>query len=255
MADPHGETAAAPAAPTEQLPAGELTGPTRPDSLAWSQEPEDFDDLQPYTEDLYGSAAATEGTDAATTRLAAGTRARRRGGLPLLAFAVAVAAALLAVGFAAVGLTSATHSGRSSTPAPQNPQVPPTAAPPAPPPTPAPSAVVAPPSASEPTAAVPNSRPQRATTQAPASVPPSSPLPPPPTSTPSAPVPTSPEAPPPPPTPTTPQSPPSTTAYLRVPFVPVPIPIQVPANPNQPPQYQQPQYPYQQGPYQQYPGY
>jgi hypothetical protein len=33
-----------------------------------------------------------------------------------------------------------------------------------------------------------------------------------------------------------------TTSYITVPFVPVPIPIQVP---NQAPQYEAPQYPYQ----------
>ncbi|WP_170064374.1 hypothetical protein [Mycobacterium aquaticum] len=42
-----------------------------------------------------------------------------------------------------------------------------------------------------------------------------------------------------------------TTTYITVPFVPVPIPIQVP---NTNPTTQQPQYPYQQNPYQpQYP--
>ena len=128
MSDPDAETAAGPAVPTEQIPVGELTGPTRPDSLAWSQESADVDDLEPYTEDIYGSDTDTAGVEAAA---GPGTRAERWGGLPLLAFAVAAVAALLAVGFAAVGLTSASHPGHSSQPTTR-----PSASSPAPPPPP-----------------------------------------------------------------------------------------------------------------------
>jgi hypothetical protein len=40
-----------------------------------------------------------------------------------------------------------------------------------------------------------------------------------------------------------------TTSYIRVPFVPVPVPIQVPnSGVQQAPAYEQPQYPYQQQP-------
>ena len=62
--------------------------------------------------------------------------------------------------------------------------------------------------------------------------------------------------PPPPPTTETTTTPTMTTSYIRLPFVPVPIPIQVPKGPDQPAESQPPANPYypgQQNPYGQYP--
>jgi hypothetical protein len=231
------ETAVAPTEPTfptERIASSDPTAPTSVGAQAWSQEDEAADDLVPYSgENPYGSQTGAVGWNGAAGGLDRGVTARWWQRVPLLAFAIAAAAALVALGSAAIVLRNASHTGSStpsthvpaSTPVRESPQVPASSAvsPPR-----VPAEVPSPPM-TQPTLTVTRTRPPSPTTQPPASTEPAPPVTPPPTET-------------------TPAAPPMTTAYLRVPFVPVPIPIQVPSNPNQPPQYQQPQYPYRQSP-------
>jgi hypothetical protein len=229
-------TAASPLS-TERLASADLTADDGEKALAWSQEdPPDVDGLLPYDgEDPYGYGPGDwEAADGAQRR--ADSRWWQR--LPVVAFGIAGAAALAAVGGAAIALTSTSHTGTSA-PATHSPSRAPSVHSPQPP-----TGSVAPPARVTPgTPAPAPSRTVVTVTRAPTrqTVPPPASA-----TTPAAPPS---ETPPPqvaPPTPESPTAPPMTTAYLRVPFVPVPIPIQVPSNPNQPPPYQQqPQYPYQ----------
>jgi hypothetical protein len=243
------ETAVAPTEPTfptERIASSDPTAPASVGAQAWSQEDDAVDDPVPYSGvNPYGSDAGAMGWNGAAGGLDRGVTARWWQRVPLLAFAIAAAAALVALGSAAVVMRNASHTGSStpsshvpaSTPARESPQVPASSA--ASPPR-VPAEVPSPPMSQPPlTVTRTRTRPPSPTTQPPASAVP--PITPPATTEPPPPIT-------PPPTETTPAAPPMTTAYLRVPFVPVPIPIQVPSNPNQPPQYQQPQYPYGQGP-------
>jgi Hsp70 protein len=201
-----------------------------------------------------------------------------RGGsrLPQLFLGVAALVSMVAIGGVAFSLTSST-----SHPAPPAPV--PTSTSAAPPPSTAPSATVAPPPVtSEAPPPPPSSEPSAAVAPPVTSEAPPPPPPPPvtktyqpppsptqqatsttPTATTPSPTPTTtPTTAPPPPPSTTVSTTPSevmTTTYLKLPFVPVPIPVQVPEGPgatNQQPQSPyQPQNPYQpQSPYQpQYP--
>jgi hypothetical protein len=208
-------------------------------SLAWSQE-DPTDDLLPYDD---GDAYAAEPGE----WLPVEPRWWQR--LPVLAFGAA-AAALVAVGGVAVALTSSSHAPVSApiSHPPSHPSQAPSVAPPPPV-----SAVTPPTEQSRPVVTVTRDRPASPRPHATATASATSAAPPPPVATSVAPPPPELAT----PTPQTPTAPPMTTAYLSLPFVPVPIPIQVPSNPNQPPQYQQPQYqqpeyPYQQGPYGRY---
>ncbi len=226
--------AATPDPATRQIASGDSDVATDTGALAWSHE-QVTDDLVPYTDaGPYGSAIDASAEDSA--------RWWQR--LPLLAFIVSAVAALAAVGSAAVVLTSAPHFGTAA------PTTRPSASPPVSPRPPAPPAIAAPSVATpapaphstvtitRPTVTMTPSRPPAPAPRPPASTvaPATTAAPPPATPSASAPPETASPAPSPPPTP------PMRTAYLRVPFVPVPIPIQVPANPNRP------QYPYQQEP-------
>ncbi|MUL76259.1 Hsp70 family protein [Mycolicibacterium sp. CBMA 226] len=242
------------------------TGP----SLAWSEDSDGGGDLLPYTgDDAF--------VDSTTTRAIAQyvppsgpvvtepSKAWQR--LPLIVFGVATLAAIAAVGGVTVALTGD-----------RKPVTPPTTRPPsvseAPPPPPSPAEPPPPPSTVTVTNEVPAPPPpqpsptyQPPVTHAPApthtTATRAQTTAPPPTTTAATPTTTEPPPPPPPPTTetTTSATPTMTTSYIRLPFVPVPIPIQVPKGPDQPAESQpptnpyypgQPQYPYGQYP-QQYP--
>ncbi len=192
-----------------------------------------------------------------------------RGGnrLPQLFLGVAALVSMVAIGGVAFTLTSSTShpvppapTSTSAVPPPlpsSNPPSPSLASPsplPPPPPSTAPEATVAPPVTSEvpppppPPPVTTTYRPPPRTTQQATSTPTTTP--PPPTSTTT--TPTTPTTTPPPPSTTTSTTPSEvmTTTYLKLPFVPVPIPVQVPEG--QGGTNQQPQSPYQpQNPYQQ----
>lgn len=229
-------------------------GPDAPGSatfraLAWSQDDDATGDPTPYAggdgypvpysdgyDDGYGG-------DAGTTRAVAQhhpkpdyeePRSWQR--LPGLIVGVAAVIALVAVGGVAIALTSATDETR---PAPVTttsvpPTVPPTRAElPPPPVTQAP-----PPNVVTVTSEAPPPPPQTVTVERPATTTITTTQP---TTTTTTTPPTTTTTP-----PTTSSTPTMTTSYITVPFVPVPIPIQVPVTPtsDQVPQYQQPQYPY-----------
>jgi hypothetical protein len=233
-------------------------------ALAWSQDDDTVGDPTPYTgEDPYADPYA----DSSTTRVVAQYHPRQDDEprswqrLPLLLFGVAAVVALVAVGGVAIALTSATDETR---PTPTTAPVTATS-PPAPPPTsiappPPPPTTEAPPQnvvtvTSEapppppPTETVTVERP--VTTTMTTTQPTTTTTTTPPTTTTTTTTPTT-------TTTTTSTTPTMTTSYITVPFVPVPIPIQVPATPTpqqtyqpyqpyppyQPPVYQQPQYPY-----------
>jgi hypothetical protein len=227
-------------------------------ALAWSQDDDTVGDPTPYTgEDPYADPYA----DSSTTRVVAqyhqrpDDESRSWQRLPLLIFGVAAVIALVAVGGVAIALTSATDETRPTpTTAPLTatspPAPPPTSIEPPPPPTTEapPQNVVtvtseAPPPPPPPTETVTLERPvtTTATTTQPTTTTTT------PTTTTTTPTTTT--------TTTTTMTPTMTTSYITVPFVPVPIPIQVPATPTpqqpyqpyqpyQPPVYQQPQFPY-----------
>lgn len=268
-------------APAALIPPMELDDPA-PDSatfraLAWSQA-DDFDD----DESIFFTDESGYGYDSSTTRAVAqyvppaelvdvdANRSWQR--LPQLVFGVAVAMALLAVGGVAIVLTSNSDQTRPTpTPVPITaPSAPPSSVAPPPPPQPiveAPQSTVTvteappppPPPPPEPVEApVTTTHATIATTTHPTTTHTTTTTPPTTTTT------TTTETTPPTTTTetTTSTSPTMTTSYITIPFVPVPIPIQVPVNPNeqtsqQYPQQQQ-QYPYQQQqqyPYQQQPQY
>ena len=163
-----------------------------------------------------------------------------------LAIGVAAVIAIIAVGGVAYALTSATESTKATEssgvepPKPPEPKEPPapkdSPEPPPPPPPPEPPSEEAvtseapPPSPSfTPTTTVPPTTTGTTTTTSPTTT----------TTSPTTTTPTTTTT-----TTTTSTTPSMTTTYIRVPFVPVPVPIQVPNQGpvNQPPQYQPPQY-------------
>lgn len=241
------------------------TGP----SLAWSEDSDGGGDLLPYTgDDAFGETTTTRAiaqyVAPAGPVVAEPSKAWQR--LPLIVFGVATLAAIAAVGGVTVALT-----GDRKPVAPPTTPLPSVSASPTPPPPPVepppPSTVTVtnevpapPPPQPSPTYQPPVTHAPAPThttaTHAPTTTPP-------PATT--ATTPTTTEAPPPPPPSTTETTtsttPTMTTSYIRLPFVPVPIPIQVPKGPDQPAESQppanpyypgQPQYP-QQYPYGQYP--
>jgi hypothetical protein len=258
-ADADAQTGVAPTAlVTEAVVGGDAApGSSTFRALAWSQDDETVGDPEPYTgEDPYADPYG----DAGTTRVVTQYHPRRESGqrswqrLPLLLFGVAATIAVVAVGGVAIALTSATDESRptptrepvtaTSPPMPSLP--PPTSAAPPPPVTEAPPQNVvtvtsaAPPPPPPPTETVTVER--RATTTVTTTQPTTT------TTTTEAPTTTTPTTTTPPPTTTTTTSeaPTMTTSYITVPFVPVPIPIQVPATQAPttypPPYYQRPQY-------------
>ncbi len=238
--------------------------------LAWSQD-DSSDEPVFYTGEPYDDDdRATPSQLMRLPKAEPPERRRRRYRLPQLVFGVAALISMAAIGGVAFTLTSATDnhappapSSTTSVPPPPRPSSqppspsplpppPPSAEAPPPSPAPAPAAIpppsseVAPPPPPPPPPVTTTYRPPPSATQQATSTPTTTP-PPPPTTT-STPPPSESTA-----TPTT--SVPMTTEYLRLPFVPVPIPVQVPegqggANQPQNPYQQQspyqPQYPYQQ---------
>jgi Hsp70 protein len=241
-------------------------------ALAWS-EAEAGDDVVPYTgPDLvesYGSETAAR--PAVQYVPPTGPVEQPRGGwerLPLTVFAVAATLVLVAIGGVTYALTSATGTAPSSDvktaepkPLPQAPSPSPVEVAPPPPvePPPAPEPVTQAPAAPPVTVTEPPPPPvteTRVVTQ--------TTTPPPVTTTTTTTTPTTTTTTPPTTTTTTPTTTttttnPMTTTYVTVPFVPVPIPIQVPnrgETQNPYPQNPYPQYPYQQqpqNPFQPYP--
>lgn len=247
-------------------------------ALAWSQDEAGDDGVLPFAGEYGGSpyggsydvSSFDDAYDASTTRAVAEyvppAEPVARGGawqrLPLVVFGVSAAVALVAVGGVAIALTSSSEDTRPTSPpaapAPVTSTLPSTqpAAPPpttAPPPQPAtqapPQTVTVTSEAPPPTVTVERPAPVTTTTTtvAPTTTPTTTPTTPTttPTTTPPAETTT---------TTTTPEGPVMTTSYLTVPFVPVPIPIQVPSTSSAPPVYQQPPY-YQQPPVYQQPPY
>ena len=229
-------------------------------ALAWSQDDDTIGDPAPYTgEDPYADPYA----DSSTTRVVTQYRPRQEEPeprtwqrVPLLIFGVAAVIALIAVGGVAIALTSSTED---TAPTPKTAPVtatspaapPPTSQQPPPPPptTQAPPPSVAPvtseapppPPPPPPTETVTVERPvttTKTTTQTTTTTTTT------PTTTTTVPTETTTTE------TTTSSTPTMTTSYITVPFVPVPIPIQVPATstPYQPYQPYQPNQPYQ--PYQ-----
>ena len=228
-------------------------------ALAWSQDDDTVGDPTPYTgADPYADPYAARHddpylADTSTTRVVAqyvprdDDRRRAWHRLPQLAFGVAAVIALVAVGGVAIALTSATDETRPApTTAPMIvtsvPSAPPSSAAPPPPPvsTPPPENVVTQPTEAPPPPPPPSTetvtveRPvttTTTTTQATTTTTTTTTTTP--TTTPTTTTTTTT------PTTTTTTEPAMTTSYITVPFVPVPIPIQVP---NSSPVYQQPQY-------------
>ncbi len=256
---------------TAATPIPDMT-PQEPDSstfraLAWSQDDTD-DDVVPYTGpdlDSFGTHTAARPTVHYVPRTGPIEEPRSAWQkLPVAVFGVAAALVIVAIGGVTYALTSATDTATTSVAPPPPPQPvtqkqaapveppPPSAAPPPPP---APVTEAAPPPAPVTEAPPPPPPPQTETRVVTVT---STPPPPPPThttttttttteTTTTTPPTTTTTT----PTTTTTTTNPMTTTYITVPFVPVPIPIQVP---NTNPTTQQPQYPYQQNPYQpQYP--
>ncbi|WP_061001062.1 Hsp70 family protein [Mycolicibacterium mucogenicum] len=226
------------------------TGP----SLAWSEDSDGGGDLLPYTgEDVFGDTTTTRAIAQYVPPAAAvapePSKAWQR--LPLVVFGVAIFAVIAAVGGVTIALTGDRKPAAPSTTPPPSPAEPPppstvtvTNEVPAPPP-PQPSPTYQPPVTHTPapthttTTHAQTTTPPPATTTATTTEPPPPPPPPPTTETPTSTTPT------------------MTTSYIRLPFVPVPIPIQVPKGPDQPVESQPPANPYypgqQQYPYGQYP--
>jgi hypothetical protein len=251
-------------APADLIPTGEFDA-AAPESatfraLAWSQaEDYDDDDSMLFTDETaYGydtgtTRAVAQYVPAADPVVADEHRSWQR--LPQLVFGIAVAAVLLAVGGVAIVLTTATdNSPPTPSPAPViAPSIPSsTVAPPPPPPPPPPEPLstvtvteAPPPPPPPPPVEVTTTHTTVAQTHTTTTTTTTTP----PTTT------TTTETPPTTTTETTTPPPTMTTSYITVPFVPVPIPIQVPATQTPSQQYpyqQQPQYPYQQqNPYQQ----
>jgi actin-like ATPase involved in cell morphogenesis len=249
-------TGVAPVLPVDIPHPSDVPGSATFRALAWSQDDDTADDVVPYTGDLYdtgGTAARPPVQYVEPTGPIEEPRSTWNR-LPQLVFGVAAVIAVVAVGGVAVALTSATDSTTAteppktatSAPGPTSAAPPPSTPPPVqtvtvtsepPPPPPPPTTTVPPPvthivtmtpTTTEPTTTTATTTTTTTTTTTS------------PTTTTTTPTTT---------TTTTTTTPPMTTSYINVPFVPVPIPIQVP---NQGPQSQAPQYPYQapQYPYQ-----
>ncbi|KAB7758893.1 Hsp70 family protein [Mycolicibacterium mucogenicum] len=238
------------------------TGP----SLAWSEDSDGGGDLLPYTgDDVFGDTTTTRAiaqyVPPAGAVATEPSKAWQR--LPLVVFGVAIFAAIAAVGGVTIALTGDRKPVAPPTTPPPSLSESPTPPPPAPPAEPPPPSTVTvtnevpapPPPQPSPTYQPPVTHTpaptHTTTTHAPTTTPP-------PVTT----TATTTEAPPPPPPPSTTETPTSTTptmttSYIRLPFVPVPIPIQVPKGPDQPAESQPPTNPYypgqQQYPYGQYP--
>jgi hypothetical protein len=232
--------------------------------LAWSQADDSDDEPVLYTGEPYDTDdnRATPSQLMQLPKYEPPTVGRGRGmRLPQLFLGLAALVSMVAIGGVAFTLTSSNRaptlpSSTTTAPLPPPPlssQLPSLSPVPPPPPSAEPSPIVAPPPTSEvppPPAPVETYEPPpppRTTARATTTVPQPTTTPPQASTTPPAP-------PPPPPTSSVPPSPAMTTTYLNLPFVPIPIPVQVPegqAGANQQPQnsYQQPN-PYQPNPYQ-----
>ncbi|MDT5205219.1 MAG: hypothetical protein QOD34_1855 [Mycobacterium sp.] len=237
--------------------------------LAWSQADDSHDEPVVYTGEPYDSYdnRATPSQLMQLPKYEPPAVGRARGmRLPQLFLGLAALVSMVAIGGVAFTLTSANRIPTlpsSSTTAPPPPplssQLPSPSVAPPPPPSAEPSPIVAPPPTSEapppppppPVVTYDPPPPPRTTARATTTAPQ-------PTTTPSpSTTPSTTPPPPPPPTSSAPSSPVMTTTYLNLPFLPVPIPVQVPegqGGASQQPQnpYQQPN-PYQQSPYQQNP--
>ena len=229
------KTGVAPVLPVDVSDPLDAPGSATFRALAWSQDDNTADDVVPYTGDVYNTGA----TDARpqvqyvppTEPIEEPRTTWQR--LPQLVFGIAAVVAVVAVGGVAVALTTASDSTKATEPPQTATSAPgPTGAAP-PPSTPPPvetvtvtSAPLAPPPSPTPTTTVP----LPTTTYVTTTTPPTTTT----TTTTTTPTTTT--------TTTTTTTPPMTTTYITVPFVPVPIPIQVPQNQYQAPQYQDPQY-------------
>lgn len=236
--------------------------------LAWSQADDSDDEPVVYTGEPYDpdDNRATPSQLMQLPRYQPPDVVRARGRrLPQLFLGLAALTSMVAIGGVAFTLTSSDRaptlpSSTTNAPPPPLTSQPPSSSPPPPPSAEPPSSVAPPPTSELPPPPPPSETyvppppppPPRTTAQATTTVP--QPV----TTTPQA-TSTTPSTPPPPPPPSSsvPSSPTMTTTYLNLPFVPVPIPVQVPegqAGANQQPQSPyQPQNPYSQGPYQQNP--
>ena len=240
--------------------------------LAWSEADDSADEPVVYTGEPYDDdARSTPSQLLQLPKIEPPEEPRGGSRLPQLFLGVAALVSMVAIGGVAFSLTSSTSHPAPPAPAPTStsaaPPPPPSSNPPSPS-LPSPSPLPPPPPSSEPSAVVA----PPVTSEAPPPPPPPPPVtrtyqPPPsttqqatsttPTTTATTPTTTPTTAPPPPPSTTVSTSPSEvmTTTYLKLPFVPVPIPVQVPEEPgatNQQPQSPyQPQNPYQpQSPYQ-----
>jgi actin-like ATPase involved in cell morphogenesis len=249
-ADADAKTGVAPVVPVDVRDAGHAPGSETFRALAWSQDDDTADDVVPYTGDVYdtGGTAARPSVQyvPATEPIEEPRSTFNR--LPQLVLGLAAVVAVVAVGGVAVALTSASDSTKATEPpitatsvGPTSVAPPPSTPPPVqtvtvtsepPPPPPPPTTTVPPPVTHIVTMTPTTTEPTTTTTTATTT-----------TTTTTTTTPTTTE------TTTTTTTPPMTTSYINVPFLPVPIPIQVP---NQGPQTQAPQYPYQapQYPYQ-----
>ncbi|MGH3594937.1 MAG: Hsp70 family protein [Mycobacterium sp.] len=203
--------------------------------LAWSQADDTGNEPVLYTGEPYDDDAG--GTPSQyLPESESPDKPQRRYRLPQMVFGIAAVIAMIAIGGVAYTLTSATD--QQAPPAPTHaPVVPPPPVssklpspppPPPPPPSPAPSPSVAPPPTSVAPPPPPPPPPVTTTYRPPTTTqrPTTTTTTPPPSSSTTTTTTTSP--PPPSSTTSTTTTPPMTTEYLRVPFVPVPIPIQVP---------------------------
>ena len=227
--------------------------------LAWSEADDSANEPVVYTGEPYDDdARATPSQLMQLPKFEPPKEPSRGNRLPQLFLGVAALVSMVAIGGVAFTLTSSTSHppapAPTSTPAVPPPALPSSNAPslsplPSPPPSPAPSATVAPPVTSEapppPPPVTTTYQPPPSTTQQATSTTP--------TTTSTTPTTTTPPT-----SSTTTSTTPSevmTTTYLKLPFVPVPIPVQVPegqGGASQPPAPYQPQSPYQpQYPYQQ----
>ena len=253
-ADADAKTGVAPVRAEDVTAAVNAPGSATFRALAWSQDDDTADDVVPYTGDVYDAAGTVARPSVqyvpATEPIEEPRSTFNR--VPQLVFGLAAVVAVVAVGGVAVALTSASDSTKPTAPPITATPVGPTSVAPPPPSTPPPVQTVTvtsepPPPPPPPTTTVPPPV-TRIITMTPTTTEP-------PTTTTTATTTTTSHT-----TTTTPTTttetttttsttPSMTTSYITVPFVPVPIPIQVP---NQAPQTQAPQYPYQapQYPYQ-----
>ncbi|PXX05619.1 Hsp70 family protein [Mycolicibacterium moriokaense] len=254
-ADADAKTGVAPVRAEDVTAAVNAPGSATFRALAWSQDDDTADDVVPYTGDVYDAGGTVARPSVqyvpATEPIEEPRSTFNR--VPQLVFGLAAVVAVVAVGGVAVALTSASDSTKPTAPPVTATPVGPTSVAPPPPSTPPPVQTVTvtsepPPPPPPPTTTVPppvtrivtmtptTTEPPTTTTTATTTT--TSP-----TTTTTTPTTTT-ET-----TTTTSTTPSMTTSYITVPFVPVPIPIQVP---NQAPQTQAPQYPYQapQYPYQ-----